>query len=168
MKAKCARAIGNPTRSYVDFDRCNLYEGHEGSCEYAPCRAKDRDDWCDMESIGPFEGHTCGVKSAPIDFATLQRVGLARCDDVFGGIAKWSEAEWTNALAGEVGEACNLTKKRLRGDQPCPTDDDVMDELADVVIYAALCASKVGGDLGEAVRRKFNQVSEKRGSAIRL
>ena len=116
----------------------------------------------------PCDVAATGVARPSLTFDELQTAGLARCEAIFGGLGCWSESEWGCALAGEVGEACNLLKKRLRGDDPSPSVEAVMDELADVVIYADLCASKVGGDLGEAVRRKFNQVSERRGSAIRL
>lgn len=42
------------------------------------------------------------------------------------------------------------------------------DELADVIIYADLIAARLGIDLGDAVRRKFNEVSELREAEERL
>ena len=77
-----------------------------------------------------------------------------------------------NELAGEVGEACNVIKKLererlgIRGSRD--TVEHAMDELADVVICVDLLASALGGDLGEAVRRKFNATSEKNGLLTRL
>ena len=44
-------------------------------------------------------------------------LNLERCVSANGfshQLADWSEAEWTNAMAGEAGEACNLTKKIIR------------------------------------------------------
>lgn len=81
----------------------------------------------------------------------------------------WSPMDWGCALAGETGEACNLVKKLHRGE---PGDhvnvDDIGRELADVICYADMLAARLGLNLGEFVRRKFNEVSVKRGSPVRL
>lgn len=81
---------------------------------------------------------------------------------------------WGNALAGEVGEACNLMKKVERGD--FKLEDTIVDnhtgeritvrhalakELADVVTYCALLALHTGTDLGTATELKFNEISER-------
>ena len=75
-------------------------------------------------------------------------------------------------MAGEAGEACNVIKKIRRGDyvgeSPEATRRRLADELADVVVYADLIASKRGIDLGKAVRSKFNEVSDRVGSEVRL
>jgi NTP pyrophosphatase (non-canonical NTP hydrolase) len=84
------------------------------------------------------------------------------------GESDWSLADWSNAMCGEAGEAANVVKKlrRLETDTDQglgrPRDEYVFDlgkELADVVIYADILAAKVGLDLGECVRSKFNEVS---------
>lgn len=91
----------------------------------------------------------------------------------------WSVAEWTNALAGEAGEACNIAKKIIRMYPaycfPLTTEQKSTDlhealakELADVVLYADLIANKLGIDLGATVVAKFNEVSERIGSTVRL
>jgi len=83
---------------------------------------------------------------------------------VFGhGIQDWSPTDWGCAMAGEAGEACNLVKKMRRGD--AVELSAVGRELADTVIYADLLAQRLGISLAEFVRLKFNEVSEKRGSA---
>ncbi len=63
----------------------------------------------------------------------------------------WSMAEWTNAVAGEVGEACNIAKKLRRGDFGPPYTpgyiagcSELAHELADVVIYADLTCFRCG------------------------
>lgn len=77
-----------------------------------------------------------------------------------------------NEMAGEVGEACNVIKKiererlGIRGSRD--TVAHLMEELADVVICAHLCAMAVEGDLDQAVRDKFNATSEKMGLKTRL
>ena len=92
--------------------------------------------------------------------------------------AEWNPDEkldlsyFGNAIAGEVGEACNVIKKLerrrlgLRGSHS--TNTELMDELADVVIYADLIAQHIGHDLGSAVRDKFNATSEKYNLATRI
>lgn len=84
----------------------------------------------------------------------------------------WSGPEWGNALAGEAGEACNVLKKMHRGLPEDPSGEEAKQalahELADVVCYADLVAARFGIDLGEAVREKFNIVSDRRGTDIKL
>ena len=75
--------------------------------------------------------------------------------------------DWACALAGEVGEACNVIKKLRRGDFKLEDHEYrtiLADELADIQIYLDLLAHHAGINLEEATRRKFNIVSEKRGS----
>jgi NTP pyrophosphatase (non-canonical NTP hydrolase) len=58
----------------------------------------------------------------------------------------WSIAEWTNAMAGEAGEACNIAKKMIRGDYGDDVElgvGELMDEIADVVIYADLVCQRL-------------------------
>jgi len=86
--------------------------------------------------------------------------------------------EWGAACAGEVGEGINKAKKirRLHNSeqysQMLPMADalksDVADEIADVVIYADLWAARMGVDLGEAVRSKFDRTSDKVQSNVKL
>lgn len=77
-----------------------------------------------------------------------------------------------NEMAGEVGEACNIIKKlereRLGIKGSRASLWQLAEELADVVICADLVAMTAGIDLGEAVRAKFNETSEKVGLKTRL
>lgn len=108
-------------------------------------------------------------------------VNRKRCTDESGfnhALDSWSPAEWTNAMAGEMGEAANITKKILRHDQGIKgnvkaEDQDrdelrrrAIDEIADVIIYADLAIQALGGDTSEAVRDKFNRKSVEIGSDI--
>lgn len=115
---------------------------------------------------------------SPLDFDFLRSQNVARCEDVFHSLHRWNPLEWAGALAGEAGEAANEAKKLRRlddADRSLDTEkqrqehiDRFVEELADVVIYADLAAARVGQDLGAAVVAKFNKVSEKRGSRVRL
>ncbi len=91
----------------------------------------------------------------------------------------WSPAQWLQAVVGELGEYANLRKKYERGDLSL-TEFTVMarKELADVQTYLDLLAmrcldTKEGGlgsgiDLGQATIDKFNEVSHRIGSDVRL
>jgi len=117
------------------------------------------------------------------DAPGFSEVNLARCvsPDGFGhALDSWSIAEWTNAAAGEMGEACNLAKKLLRhrdgvAGNKKPEDQNVeslrqrcAEELADVVIYADLAMRALGRDLNDTVRAVFNRKSDELGAPYRV
>lgn len=113
-----------------------------------------------------------------LSFDQLRQANLRRCEAVFHRVEDWSPCDWATALAGECGEACNLIKKYRRLDGADSDKDTVHErarlidaigkELADTVIYADLLALRLGLSLGEEIRNKFNEVSERRGSKERL
>lgn len=81
----------------------------------------------------------------------------------------WSPAQWLEAVVGEIGEYANLHKKYVRGD----IDEDVFKfnagkELADVQIYLDILAFQLGIDLGKVTMDKFNEVSVRVGSPVRV
>jgi NTP pyrophosphatase (non-canonical NTP hydrolase) len=80
---------------------------------------------------------------------------------------------WGNALAGEVGEACNIIKKIDRAKlgwkgSPAPSVEKLADELADAKIYIALLEADLGIDGDAALERVFNRKSEELGMTTRL
>ncbi len=81
----------------------------------------------------------------------------------------WTPAQWLQAVMGELGEYANVRKKFERGDLNA---DEFMQEaakeLADVQTYLDILAMQLGIDLGEATMDKFNEVSERVGSTVRL
>lgn len=113
-----------------------------------------------------------------LDFADLRDANVRRCKEVFHPLNDWSPTDWATAMAGECGEACNEVKKlrRLDGaDHEQDTEakraelrEKIGTELADVVIYADLLAARLGINLGQFVIGKFNEVSERRESTVRL
>lgn len=113
-----------------------------------------------------------------LNFSDLRTANVARCEDAFNAICDWSPTDWACAMAGECGEACNEIKKlrRLDGadsdsDTPQKREEirvKVGAELADIIIYADLLAKRLDLDLGQCVVDKFNEVSERRGSSVRL
>ncbi len=107
------------------------------------------------------------MKNRSLDFLELRVASVVRCENSFKkSVDDWSPSDWAIATTGELGELCNLLKKRLRGE--VIDQQDIADEIADTLIYLDLLAARLDIDLGEAVRRKFNVVSERVGSPIKL
>lgn len=113
-----------------------------------------------------------------LTFEHLKKMSAVRNTQSFAGCQDWSVTDWGCALAGEAGEACDAIKKlrRLESGVRSPRNPAnfgaaklaVGLELADVVIYADLLASKLGLDLGELVKFKFDEVSRRVDSPILL
>lgn len=89
---------------------------------------------------------------------------------------EWGSSDWSTALAGEVGEVCGVIKmmRRLEGghQEVKRTREELLehlgDEIADVILYADLLATKHGLDLEECIVKKFNKTSIKWGYPDRL
>lgn len=67
---------------------------------------------------------------------------------------------WGCALAGEVGEACNLIKKFERDGIDIKVK--LADELADVFIYTELTAQVFGINLEQAIINKLKVIDDRR------
>lgn len=105
----------------------------------------------------------------------LRQANMAR-QEHWGGSHNWTLADWSNALAGEVGEACNVVKKIRRPQLGTKGNDadlpayhaQLESEIGDVLIYLDLLALKAGVTLDHCVSRAFNEKSEKLGMPILL
>ena|SRR5256885_2984247 len=98
---------------------------------------------------------------------------LKRCVSKQGfhhNLKSWSFAEWTNAMAGEIGEACNITKKLLRlklnirGNKFTDLDfnklkREAAKECIDSIIYADLTIQALGFNTEELLIEVFNNKS---------
>ena len=121
--------------------------------------------------------NTHNLKS--LDFRVLRAANLARLPQFknkHGDLAHsasdgsdWSPAQWLQAVTGELGEYANIRKKYERGDFG---EEEFFgfakEELADVVIYLDILAYQLGVDLGGAVIDKFNRVSKRVGSNVKI
>lgn len=116
-----------------------------------------------------------------LSFKRLREENYRRCrrwHPNFPNDGMWTSADWSNAVCGEAGEMANVVKKMRRVESGAPVGPDdpnytelkrmLSDEIADVVIYADLLAAYYGIDLGMAISRKFNEVSERQGFPERL
>src|SRR3990170_4578941 len=93
----------------------------------------------------------------------LQQALEDESDEMFGDRwRKGSRLYWATALAGEVGELCNLVKREARdGTDLTP---QVGEEIADIVISSFLTASAVGLSIEEVVARKRELIRAREGS----
>jgi NTP pyrophosphatase (non-canonical NTP hydrolase) len=113
----------------------------------------------------------------------FSKANLQRCTSPNGfahELESWHPSQWTNALAGEAGEACNLTKKMLRHDLQLRGNVKIVDtdyeslrlramkELADVIIYADLAIQALGGNTEHILRRVFNAKSVEIDSSVKV
>lgn len=102
----------------------------------------------------------------PLTFLELRIANIERCEESFHSVEGWSPTDWACAAAGEMGEACNLIKKLRRGEAISTTD--IGNEIADTVIYLDLLAARLNISLAAAVKRKFNIVSDRVDSTVKL
>lgn len=92
------------------------------------------------------------------------------------GLESWSLSDWGIALAGEVGELCNVIKKQNRvrdGMQQRAVRKEELQtmikmEIGDVYIYLDLLARRAGLNLEDCIRDTFNRISEREGFPERL
>lgn len=114
----------------------------------------------------------------------ISRINRRRKMRWHSGGGEWTASDWGNALAGEVGELCNLIKKVRRhethvdviagghGSYNTPEYAALLpmirDEIADVFLYLDLVADHFGMDLFNCIAPKFDRVSEAQGFPERL
>lgn len=124
-----------------------------------------------------------------LNFAALRSANIARLPtfrNKHGDLAHskadgsdWAPAQWLQAVVGELGEYANIRKKFERGDLTLAEyREAAAKELADVQTYLDLLALRcldtpaapddVGINLGEATIAKFNEVSTRVNSPIRI
>lgn len=96
------------------------------------------------------------------------------------GLESWSLSDWGVALAGEVGELCNVIKKLNRyrdGLQQNAVTGTINKEMliekakmeiGDSFIYLDLLARRMGFNIEDCIRATFNRVSEREGFPERL
>ena len=85
-----------------------------------------------------------------------------RYNDLRNNTKHWDLPRWGNALAGEVGEACNIIKKIDRdGDPDGITTAMLGGELCDILSYLCMLATKAGVDLQSSAGIKFNEVTKR-------
>lgn len=118
---------------------------------------------------------TVKVSDAELRFSDLRHANEAR-QEFWGGADNWTLADWSNAAAGEVGEACNVVKKIRRVELGTTGNKETLDaywpklcaEIGDAVIYLDILAKKAGATLEQCVAGAFNGKSEELNMPVRL
>jgi NTP pyrophosphatase (non-canonical NTP hydrolase) len=98
----------------------------------------------------------------------LKRANSERCKAFGHTVEEMGAAFWGLALSGEVGELNNLVKKKLRGDKITDLELKFGKEAADILTYLDLYCTFFKVDLERNTIDKFNEVSEKVNSHIKL
>lgn len=109
-----------------------------------------------------------------IDLEQFRHINVARAREGFRCYDNQPLTYWTTALAGEVGELCNMIKKIQRVEKGGVdggstykaadiTHEKLREEIGGIAIYLDLLASLLQIDLGSALVDTFNQKSEEQG-----
>lgn len=109
-----------------------------------------------------------------LDLAALRPVNVQRAKEGFKCYDNQPLTYWTTALAGEVGELCNMIKKMQRVERGGTdsgssysakdiTKEMLKEEIGGIAIYLDLLASLLDISLEEAIIDTFNSKSEKHG-----
>ena len=109
-----------------------------------------------------------------IDLESFRALNVERARDGFRCYDNQPLTYWTTALAGEVGELCNMVKKMQRVERGGVdggssytakdiTKEKLKEEIGGIAIYLDLMASLLDIDLGEAIRDTFNDKSRQMG-----
>lgn len=112
-------------------------------------------------------------------FHDVSEINLKRCERWHPGFPNdgWTGSDWSNAMAGEAGEACNVVKKLRRDDfgkvqAAADNRADLLAKLAteigDTFLYLDLLAQFYGLDIAQCVVDTFNRVSIREGFPERI
>ena len=113
------------------------------------------------------------------DLQAFRQLNISRARNGFKCYDNQPLTYWTTALAGEVGELCNMIKKMERvqrggidgGSSYTAKDinkEMLKEEIGGIAIYLDLLASLLDIDLQEAMVDTFNEKSEKYGFQERV
>ncbi len=123
-----------------------------------------------------------------LTFEQLRKANVDRCNDAFHDVDSWDINDWAVAMGGEVGEAVEAfgkllsflnTAKKLKRLEDADSADYTPEkydemrwqlgiEIADWIIYGDLLLHRLQLKTESVIVKKFNEVSDKRGSEIKL
>lgn len=113
--------------------------------------------------------HEAEKRVGSLTFAEFSSQNAARCRESFYPLEQRSFSDWITCVTEELGEVAQLVKRVFDGRM---TIDDARpklgDEIADTVSYLDLLATSLGSELGTALVKKWNIVSERIDNPRRL
>lgn len=101
-----------------------------------------------------------------LTFDNFSFINRKRCDEVFWPLDSKPPLHLFALAKGEM-----LDELELEVAPPYPKEIDVVavgKEIADVVTYLDLLATRLGLSLGDIVAQKFNEVSDRKQSRIKI
>jgi len=113
------------------------------------------------KSIKPKPKQENNYQQTNLDFYSLREANVMRCNEVFHKLDRWNPMEWGCAASGEMGELCNLLKKKYGRNEDILLSE-IADEIADTIIYLDLLSARLEINLGEAIMSKFDRTSKKK------
>lgn len=151
----------------------------EALTEWAEKRGFDLDAARVTDWQAGLAAQPAAAQEAGLTFASFRAANVSRCEKWHpAGIGSWSPSDWLTAAMGELGELAsevkmhNRVRDGLTGNKEELSPDErrrrMANEAADVVTYLDLFCAERGIDLGDALIRKFNEVSERVGFPERL
>jgi NTP pyrophosphatase (non-canonical NTP hydrolase) len=115
-----------------------------------------------------------GAGGEGLTFSSFAKANRERCEASreAGGFGRtlpsMSVEAMALAAAGEMGEICDGIYNWVHNQGKGIAVADVIDEIGDTAAYLDLLAQRLGSSLADAIVRKWNRVSEKRGYPGRL
>lgn len=103
-----------------------------------------------------------------IELQEICQLSESRSKQSFPQCQEWSTADWFIALFGEVGEAANIVKKIKRDGPSDELKKALAKELADILGYLPNVAASIGVNLADEFVEKFNEVSDRVDSPIKI
>jgi len=109
-----------------------------------------------------------------LDLAAMRPINVQRAIEGFNCYDNQPLTYWTTALAGEVGELCNMIKKMQRVEKggldggssytaKDITKEMLKEEIGGIAIYLDLLAAQLGISLEDAIIDTFNSKSARYG-----
>jgi hypothetical protein len=170
---------------------CGLPTGHDGDHDEMVDGEAGVNTWPQRQRFNPriveyvnvprdqYEALRRVAEAARPSFADVSTINRQRCERWHPNFPNdgWTGSDWSNAMAGEAGEACNKVKKLRRldfditqaaGDTRQQLLADLATEIGDTFLYLDLLAQFYGLDLLTCVVDTFNRVSVREGFPERL
>lgn len=103
------------------------------------------------------------------NYEVYHQKNVNRTQESFHDISSWSPSDWMLAVTGELGELAHTLKKVKKGDYSFgEKKEQIADEIGDIFAYLDLLCTRLNIDLPKAIVNKFNKVSDRIGSDIKI
>lgn len=166
------RRVGEEATYRYDADKGMLYNEKDVAITLSFNSSNNMYRWEVVKPFNVSEWYDPDLNSDLRDvLQRFQQINVARCEDAFFPLHDRPALYYSNCIAEETGEICgdvtDITNQCIVSETE-KTKENLKDEIADLMTYAALLASYFDMNLGEILINKFNEVSYKKGSGITI